>query len=156
MNVRRQTADIFPGGSLYHHGSRNSHHETLIAQLQDPHSIGLTFLILTCICRLAPEKGFQFLAQVAEKLVEAGLNYKLLIVGGNRNPAVEKEIHNMFKNVKDRVIFPGFLAGTDLARAYAAADLFLHCWHLLCLCRINRQQVPCTNQIHLCHFSQPC
>ncbi|EPS32354.1 hypothetical protein POX_d05484 [Penicillium oxalicum] len=49
MNVRRQTADIFPGGSLYHHGSRNSHHETLIAQLQDPHSIGLTFLILTCI-----------------------------------------------------------------------------------------------------------
>jgi glycosyltransferase involved in cell wall biosynthesis len=84
-------------------------------------------IILTCICRLAPEKGFGFLAQVAEKLVEAGLNYKLLIVGGNRNPAVEKDIHDMFRNVKDRVIFAGFLAGTDLARAYAVADLFLHC-----------------------------
>lgn len=84
-------------------------------------------IILTCICRLAPEKGFQFLAQVAEKLVEAGLNFKLQIVGGNRNPAVEAEVQRYFKNVADRVIFPGFLNGMDLARAYAAADLFLHC-----------------------------
>lgn len=84
-------------------------------------------IILTCICRLAPEKGFHFLAQVAEKLAEAGLNFKLLIVGGNRNPAVEAEVQSYFQNVKDRTIFAGFLGGVDLARAYAAADLFLHC-----------------------------
>lgn len=84
-------------------------------------------IILACICRLAPEKGFQFLAQVAEKLVEAGLNFKLLIVGGNRNPAVERDVQNYFRNIKDRTIFAGFLGGIDLARAYAAADLFLHC-----------------------------
>ncbi|ETN37155.1 uncharacterized protein HMPREF1541_08145 [Cyphellophora europaea CBS 101466] len=84
-------------------------------------------IILTCICRLAPEKGFQFLAQVAEKLAEAGLAFKLLIVGGNRNPAVEQEVQSYFRNVRDRTIFAGFLGGVDLARAYAAADLFLHC-----------------------------
>lgn len=84
-------------------------------------------IILACICRLAPEKGFQFLAQVAEKLVEAGLNFKLLVVGGNRNPAVERDVQNYFRNIKDRTIFAGFLGGIDLARAYAAADLFLHC-----------------------------
>lgn len=84
-------------------------------------------IILTCICRLAPEKGFQFLAQVAEKLAEAGLPFKLHIVGGNRNPAVEQEVQRYFEKVKDRVIFAGFLNGMDLSRAYAAADLFLHC-----------------------------
>ena len=84
-------------------------------------------IILACICRLAPEKGFQFLAQAAEKLVQAGLNFKLLIVGGNRNPAVEQDVQGYFRNVKDRTIFAGFLGGVDLARAYAAADLFLHC-----------------------------
>ena len=84
-------------------------------------------IVLTCICRLAPEKGFKFLAQVAEKLAEAGLPFKLHIVGGNRNPGVEEEVKGYFRNVRDKVIFAGFLNGVELARAYAAADLFLHC-----------------------------
>jgi glycosyltransferase involved in cell wall biosynthesis len=84
-------------------------------------------IILTCICRLAPEKGFKFLADAAERLAQAHLPFKLHIVGGNRNPAVERDVQRYFDKVQDHVIFSGFLTGTDLARAYAAADLFLHC-----------------------------
>lgn len=84
-------------------------------------------IIFCCISRIAPEKGFEFLAKAAEKLKESGLNFKLLIVGGNKNPAVENEVRGYFKNLQERVIFTGMLRGTALARAYAAADVFLHC-----------------------------
>ncbi|EYE98802.1 glycosyltransferase family 4 protein [Aspergillus ruber CBS 135680] len=84
-------------------------------------------IILVYVCRLAPEKGFDFLSQVATQLAAANLPFKILIVGGNRNPAVETRIHRLFDEVRDHVIFTGFLTGVDLARAYAAGDLFLHC-----------------------------
>lgn len=84
-------------------------------------------IVLVCICRLAPEKGFKFLARAAERFVEAGLAFKLLIVGGNRNPAVEEEVRGYFLKVNDLTIFAGFKSGTDLAEAYAVGDVFLHC-----------------------------
>jgi glycosyltransferase involved in cell wall biosynthesis len=86
-------------------------------------------LILVSVSRLAPEKGFEFLSQVTKQLDERGFHFKLLIVGGNKNPRVEDDIHNMFGKLNDegKVSFAGFLKGEDLARAYASADLFLHC-----------------------------
>ncbi|RHZ53263.1 glycosyltransferase family 4 protein [Aspergillus thermomutatus] len=84
-------------------------------------------IILVCVCRLAPEKGFEFLAVAAAKLVKEKLPFKLLIVGGNRNPVVESRIHRLFDHVRDHVVFTGFLTGESLARAYASGDLFLHC-----------------------------
>lgn len=84
-------------------------------------------IILVYVCRLAPEKGFEFLAQAAARLADAQVPFKLLIVGGNRNPAVEASIHRLFDAVQDHVIFAGFLTGVALARAYASGDLFLHC-----------------------------
>ncbi|KAK5166325.1 uncharacterized protein LTR77_008586 [Saxophila tyrrhenica] len=84
-------------------------------------------IIFCCISRLAPEKGFEFLAQTAYQLKESGLAFKLLIVGGNKNPTVDGEVRNYFKDLSDHVIFTGFLRGTFLARAYASADVFLHC-----------------------------
>jgi glycosyltransferase involved in cell wall biosynthesis len=84
-------------------------------------------LILVCVCRLAPEKGFEFLARAATKLAETKLAFTLLIVGGNRNPAVQTRIQRLFDPVRDRVVFTGFLTGLPLARAYASADVFLHC-----------------------------
>ncbi|GIK04978.1 hypothetical protein Aspvir_009077 [Aspergillus viridinutans] len=84
-------------------------------------------IILVCVCRLAPEKGFEFLAVAAAKLAEEKLPFKLLIVGGNRNPDVERKIHRLFDHVRDHVVFTGFLTGEPLARAYASGDLFLHC-----------------------------
>jgi glycosyltransferase involved in cell wall biosynthesis len=85
-------------------------------------------LIFACISRLAPEKGFEFLAQAALRLAATGLAFKLLIVGGNKNPTVEKQVHDYFTPLGgDRVIFTGMLRGDSLACAYAAADVFLHC-----------------------------
>ena len=84
-------------------------------------------IIFCCISRIAPEKGFEFLAQAALQLADSGLPFKLLIVGGNKNPAVENEVRGYFKPLGARVIFTGMLRGTALARAYAAADIFLHC-----------------------------
>ncbi|OJJ45828.1 hypothetical protein ASPZODRAFT_133689 [Penicilliopsis zonata CBS 506.65] len=84
-------------------------------------------IILVCVCRIAPEKGFEFLAQVAARLVQVSLPFKMLIVGGNRNPAVEAQVRRLFDSVRDHVVFTGFQMGMDLARAYACGDLFLHC-----------------------------
>lgn len=84
-------------------------------------------IVFACISRLAPEKGFEFLAKAAIALAGEGLDFKLLIVGGNKNPVVEAEVHNYFRPIASRVIFTGMLRGTSLARAYAAADVFLHC-----------------------------
>ena len=86
-------------------------------------------IILVSVSRLAPEKGFEFLSKVARQLDERGFAFKLLIVGGNKNPQVEEEVRNLFGNLNDegKVSFAGFLKGEDLARAYASADIFLHC-----------------------------
>ncbi|KAB8621905.1 hypothetical protein FH972_026014 [Carpinus fangiana] len=86
-------------------------------------------IIIATVARLAPEKGFAYLAKACEKLKARGLKFKMLICGGNRNPAVENEIHRYFwdAGLREDTIFTGFLVGEDLARAYAAADLFLHC-----------------------------
>jgi glycosyltransferase involved in cell wall biosynthesis len=84
-------------------------------------------IIFACISRLAPEKGFEFLAKAAIRLAATGLPFKLLIVGGNKNPIVEKEVHEYFAPLGNRVVFTGMLRGDALARAYAAADVFLHC-----------------------------
>ncbi|GAB1742749.1 hypothetical protein NU219Hw_g8461t1 [Hortaea werneckii] len=84
-------------------------------------------IIFACVCRLAPEKGFEFLAQATKKLAETGLAFKLLIVGDNKNQAVVKEVKDFFRGLEDYVHFTGMLRGTALAEAYAAADIFLHC-----------------------------
>ncbi|KAJ5167541.1 uncharacterized protein N7482_006322 [Penicillium canariense] len=84
-------------------------------------------IILICVCRIAPEKGFEFLAQVATRLAADKVPFKLLIVGGNRNPVVENKVKRLFDGIRNHVVFTGFLTGSALARAYASADLFLHC-----------------------------
>jgi glycosyltransferase involved in cell wall biosynthesis len=86
-------------------------------------------LILVCVSRLAPEKGFEFLAKVAKELDERGFPFKLRIVGGNRNPQVVQDIKDYFGHLNEegKVIFTGFLKGEELARAYAVGDMFLHC-----------------------------
>ncbi|KGO59631.1 Glycosyl transferase, family 1 [Penicillium expansum] len=84
-------------------------------------------IILICVCRIAPEKGFEFLAQVVQRLAADRLPFKLLAVGGNRNLAIEIKVQRLFDGVREHVVFAGFLTGSALSRAYASADLFLHC-----------------------------
>lgn len=86
-------------------------------------------VILICVARLAAEKSFDFLALVARELDARGLDFKLYIVGGNRQAEVEAEIKDLFSDLvcKGRVVFAGFQVGEALGEAYASADLFLHC-----------------------------
>lgn len=86
-------------------------------------------IILLCVARLAPEKSFDFLARAATELDARGLAFKLLIVGGNRQPEVEADVRGLFADLarRGRVEFAGFKTGEALAEAYASADLFLHC-----------------------------
>ncbi|KAI1125523.1 glycosyltransferase family 4 protein [Nemania abortiva] len=86
-------------------------------------------LILFTCSRLAGEKGYAFLAQVAAELVKTNLQFKLVIVGGNRNSIVEQEIKSMFEPLvrSGIVIFTGLKVGEELMAHYASADLFLHC-----------------------------
>ena len=84
-------------------------------------------LILLSVCRLAPEKGFDFLAIIASRLYKLNFPFRLHIVGGNSNPAVVSSIRSLFVHLPDGiVIFSGTLKGEDLARAYASADVFVH------------------------------
>ncbi|KOS43511.1 hypothetical protein ACN38_g5575 [Penicillium nordicum] len=84
-------------------------------------------IILICVCRIAPEKGFEFLAQVTQRLAADKLPFKLLIVGGNGNRTVEDKVQRLFDGVRNHVVFTGVLTGSALSRAYASADIFLHC-----------------------------
>lgn len=87
-------------------------------------------IIFVTVSRIAGEKGFDFLAKVAHELDARGLAFKLVIVGGNRNKDVEKEVHEMFDSQlrgRGTVVFTGFKTGVDLAEVYASADVFLHC-----------------------------
>lgn len=85
--------------------------------------------IFVTVSRIAGEKGFDFLAQAVKEMDARGLPFKLLVVGGNRNPDMEKEVQDMFEPLKEqgKVIFTGFKVGDDLAAAYACGDVFLHC-----------------------------
>ncbi|TVY83082.1 Sulfoquinovosyl transferase [Lachnellula suecica] len=86
-------------------------------------------LILVSVARVAPEKGYEFLANVAKHLDQRGFAFKLLIVGGNPNQQVVDDVRSLFGHLDDegKVVFTGFLKGEKLARAYACGDLFLHC-----------------------------
>ncbi len=85
-------------------------------------------VILLCVARLSLEKGFDFLAQAARQLAEeGGVPFKLVIVGGNLNPAIEKTIQGLFGEMVGRqVIFTGVKHGIELASLYASADVFVY------------------------------
>ena len=84
-------------------------------------------VVLMCCGRLAPEKGFKFLADVITRLEENGTKFKLLVVGGNKSPSVEEDVRRLFLKFGDKVIFTGFQQGAELARQYASGDIFVHC-----------------------------
>ncbi|ROV95169.1 hypothetical protein VMCG_08551 [Cytospora schulzeri] len=123
-HVESQKMEILTRGvdaELFHPSKRN---DTLRQKIAPN---GETILI--CVARLAGEKSFDFLALAAEELEARGLDFKLYIVGGNRQVEVEAEIKDLFEALvrKGRVIFAGFKIGEALAEAYSSADLFLHC-----------------------------
>src|SRR5262249_41320751 len=73
--------------------------------------------LLVTVSRLAPEKILSFLAEVMERLPEG----RLAIVGdGPHRAALERRFCGTRTN------FVGYLAGQELAEAYASADAFVY------------------------------
>lgn len=82
------------------------------------HDIGDDEAVVAFVSRLVWEKGLDVYADVIERLERQGVFHRSLIVGDG--PARE-ELESRLPNT----IFTGFLEGTELARAYAASDIFL-------------------------------
>lgn len=76
-------------------------------------------IIIGFVGRLRPEKNVRFLKKIENALVEAKIkNYKFLIVGeGGERCWLQKNL--------SRVELTGEIFGEDLARTYAAMDLFV-------------------------------
>ena len=51
--------------------------------------------------------------------------FRLIVTGGNTNPAIERAIHGHFAACGLDVQFTGTLTGEALAAMYASADLFV-------------------------------
>lgn len=103
--------------------------EALRAEIMGPDA-GPDHVIFVTVCRISGEKGFDFLAKVARMMDKRGVSFTLYVVGGNRNPEVEREVHETFDpelRASRKVIFAGQKVGENLAEAYASADVFLHC-----------------------------
>lgn len=123
-HVQRDKMEVLTRGvdaDMFHPGKRSQALRGSIAPNGE--------IILICVARLAAEKSFDFLALAARELDARGLDFKLYIVGGNRQTEVEAEIKDLFSDLvsKGKVIFAGFKVGEALAESYASADLFLHC-----------------------------
>ncbi|MBU6166424.1 MAG: glycosyltransferase family 1 protein [Alphaproteobacteria bacterium] len=75
--------------------------------------------VIGFVGRLVLEKGLDTVAAAVNQLKQRGIAHRLLVVG--EGPARER-----FAAQLPDAIFTGFLDGTNLARAYASADLLLN------------------------------
>lgn len=81
--------------------------------------IGPDEVVLVFVGRLVLEKGLDVLTSLSQSLDKRGVSHKVLIVGeGPERQPMQERLPN--------AIFTGFLAGDDLARAYASADIFIN------------------------------
>lgn len=77
-------------------------------------------LVLGHVGRWAPQKNQIFLLSVLKRLLDAGMDACLALVGdGPDRLAIEAEANRL--NVSDRVVAPGYI---DAASAYSAFDVF--------------------------------
>jgi glycosyltransferase involved in cell wall biosynthesis len=74
-------------------------------------------VVIVCVGRLAAEKNLTLLYASWQKAMAQGLRARLVLVGDG---PLEEELKRHWKDV----VFTGLLRGSDLARAYASADLF--------------------------------
>lgn len=93
----------------------------LVSGWKRRHNLGRQPIIVT-VGRLSPEKGHQVLLESARELVQAGFEFKLLIVGdGPQRAELERLTERL--GIKAQVQFLG--QRSDMDMIYAAADLFV-------------------------------
>jgi phosphatidylinositol alpha 1,6-mannosyltransferase len=105
---------LWPRGvdtGLFHPGKRS-------AAWRAKHGIGSGEFVVAFVSRLVREKDLDTVVAALQRLQALGITHRPLIVGdGPERGWLEKHLPH--------AVFTGFLEGEDLARAYAAADVFL-------------------------------
>jgi glycosyltransferase involved in cell wall biosynthesis len=89
-------------------------------------------ILLLCVSRLSLEKGFEWLALAYEALTRQAMQlpasspkFRLILTGGNSNPAIEQTVRRFFTERNLDVHFTGPLVGEPLAEMFASADIFV-------------------------------
>ena len=100
--------------------------EQKISELRDKYKIKKNEKVLLYTGRLTKEKGIKELLLAIKNVKNT--NFKLLIVGSfffdtNIKNDFITEIENIIKDVKDKVIFTGFIPYTDIPNLYKLADI---------------------------------
>lgn len=110
--------EIVPMGVDVHLFNRDKYDENLKSELnaQD--------LFLLGVGRFAEKKGFQYLIQAMPLVLAKRPSAKLILVGFG---PMEDELKKLVKslNLEDSVSMPGSRSGTELAKFYATADIFI-------------------------------
>lgn len=75
-------------------------------------------VVISFVGRLVKEKNTGLLADTYQELGRRGLSFRAMLVG---NGPEEQRL----RAALPKALFPGFLHGEDLARAYASSDIFL-------------------------------
>lgn len=83
------------------------------------HGIGVEERVVLFCARLVWEKGLRTLVDALDELAEIGPAHRVVIAGdGMQRDWLERQL--------PEAVFPGFLVGDELSRAYASADLFVY------------------------------
>jgi len=89
------------------------------AWLESQYGISPASTVLLFVGRVDESKGVMILAEAAKRLLGSGLNIQVMICGkGDCSEAIKKLLG-------DRVTLTGSISQNDLARIYAACDLFV-------------------------------
>lgn len=96
------------------------------ALLKKKYKIGKNDIVLLFTGRLNKEKGIEELLKAISEIKLA--NFKLLIVGSfffgiNMKGKFEKKISELIHDVKDKVIFTGYVPYDEIQKIYAMADI---------------------------------
>lgn len=84
--------------------------------------------LLLFLSRIAPKKGFDLLLPALEQLRAEGLDFHLILAGGNpQDPAYEQGIYDQIdrSSLKAQVTRTGFVGGDRKRALLALADLFI-------------------------------
>lgn len=106
----------------------NLEDERLPEQLRVEYDLPNDRPLLLFLSRIAPKKGFDLLIPALQQLLSEGLNFHLILAGGNpQDPAYEQNIYDQIQNssLKGHVTKTGFVRGDRKRALLVLSDLFV-------------------------------